>query len=170
MLHNDPHNATETTKSLNCFLLDFCCGGHNFSSSDVPYPLKPKKIIIIIKDVACVSASQARTKLITFIKSVACAPPPNFQTELLIFINYKACVSPPQTLAKLISVIEGVGYASPSKNPCKANYCHVECGMSFMALVCVNLNTNEGVCNMSITSWTLSSNHDQILCKIWHAF
>ena len=34
MLHNDPHNAIETTKSLNWFMLDFYSGGHNFSSSD----------------------------------------------------------------------------------------------------------------------------------------
>ena len=33
MLQNDPHKATETTESLNCFVLDFCCGGHIFSSS-----------------------------------------------------------------------------------------------------------------------------------------
>ena len=33
MLHNDLHNATETTDTLNCFLLDLCCGGHNFSDS-----------------------------------------------------------------------------------------------------------------------------------------
>ena len=34
MLQNDPHNATESTESLNCFVLDFCCGGHSFSSSE----------------------------------------------------------------------------------------------------------------------------------------
>ena len=36
MLQNDPHNATETTKSFNCLLLDFCCGGHSFSNSEIP--------------------------------------------------------------------------------------------------------------------------------------
>ena len=30
---DDPHNAIKITESLNCFVLDFCCGGHNFSSS-----------------------------------------------------------------------------------------------------------------------------------------
>ena len=35
MLQSDPHNATETTETLNYFVLDFCCDGHNFSSSEM---------------------------------------------------------------------------------------------------------------------------------------
>ena len=36
MLQNDPYNTTETTETLNCFVLHFCHCGHNFSSSALP--------------------------------------------------------------------------------------------------------------------------------------
>ena len=79
-----------------------------------------------------------------------CLPPPPsifFQTKIIIFIKNVAYVSPPQTLAELIIVIEGVAYFSP---PCKANYCHVGCGTCFIALVCVEINTIERNCKISL--------------------